>query len=157
VGTVSVVQTFLPYPDFAASAVALDRRRLGKQRVEALQILRALTRERYGWKHHPAVRMWAGYEESLACYAMEICAEWVRRGHADSCAASIGADLTAAGLPAPRSQSELAAEQRLPPWLGDERLHRSHRAALVRKDPIHYRGRFDDVEDDVAYFWPVHG
>ncbi|HZE02498.1 MAG TPA: MSMEG_6728 family protein, partial [Pseudonocardiaceae bacterium] len=104
------MQTFLPYPDFAASAVALDRRRLGKQRVEALQILRALTRERYGWKHHPAVRMWAGYEEALACYAMEICAEWVRRGHADSCAASISADLTAAGLPAPRSQSELAAE-----------------------------------------------
>ena len=87
-GTVGVVQTFLPYSDFAASAGALDRRRLGKQRVEALQILRALTRERYGWKHHPAVRMWAGYEEALACYAMEICAEWVRRGHADSCAAS---------------------------------------------------------------------
>jgi pyrimidine dimer DNA glycosylase len=157
VGTVGVVQTFLPYPDFAASAVALDRRRLGKQRVEALQILRALTRERYGWKHHPAVRMWAGYEEALACYAMEICAEWVRRGYADSCAASISADLTAAGLPAPRSQSALAAEQRLPPWLGDERLHRSHRAALVRKDPIHYRGRFDDGEDEVAYFWPVRG
>jgi Pyrimidine dimer DNA glycosylase len=92
------VQTFLPYPDFAASAVALDRRRLGKQRVEALQTLRALTRESYDWKHHPAVRMWAGYEEALACYAMEICAEWVRREHADSCAASIGADLTAANL-----------------------------------------------------------
>jgi Pyrimidine dimer DNA glycosylase len=74
-GTTGVVQTFLPYPDFAASAVALDCRRLGKQRVEALQILRALTRERYGWKHHPAVRMGAGYEDALARYAMEICAE----------------------------------------------------------------------------------
>jgi pyrimidine dimer DNA glycosylase len=123
-----VVQTFLPYPEFVASAVVLDDRRLGKQRVEALQILRALTRERYGWKHHPAVRMWAGHEDVLACYAMEICAEWVRRGHADTCAASICADLAAAGLPAPRSQPELAAAQRLPSWLGDERLHRSHRA-----------------------------
>jgi hypothetical protein len=40
------VQTFLPYPDFAASAAsaaALDSKRLGKQRVEALQVLRALT------------------------------------------------------------------------------------------------------------------
>jgi hypothetical protein len=45
----------------------------------------------------------------------------------------------------------------LPPWLGDERLHRSHRAALVGKDPIHYRDRFDDVEEDVAYFCPVRG
>ena len=43
----------------------LDHRRLGKQRVEVLQILRALTRERYGWKSHPVVRMWAGYDEAL--------------------------------------------------------------------------------------------
>ncbi|MCZ9345729.1 cytoplasmic protein, partial [Streptomyces sp. TRM76130] len=26
------MQTFLPHPDFCASALALDRRRLGKQR-----------------------------------------------------------------------------------------------------------------------------
>jgi Pyrimidine dimer DNA glycosylase len=151
------MQTFLPYPDFAASAEVLDDRRLGKQRVEALQILRALTRERYGWKHHPAVRMWAGHEDALVCYAMEICAEWVHRGYADTCAASICADLAVAELPAPRSQAELAAAGRLPPWLGDERLHRSHRAALVRKDPEYYQGRFDGVEDDVPYFWPMRG
>jgi hypothetical protein len=30
------VQTFLPYPDFAASAATLDSKRLGKQRVEAV-------------------------------------------------------------------------------------------------------------------------
>jgi hypothetical protein len=42
------LQTFLPYPDFAASAQALDQRRLGKQRVEALQVLRALTTPGYG-------------------------------------------------------------------------------------------------------------
>jgi hypothetical protein len=35
------VQTFLPYADFAESARVLDRARLGKQRVEALQVLRA--------------------------------------------------------------------------------------------------------------------
>ena len=51
------MQTFLPYPDFTASAAALDPRRLGKQRVEALQVLRGLTVAGYGWRHHPAVRM----------------------------------------------------------------------------------------------------
>ncbi|MDQ1681515.1 MAG: hypothetical protein QOH99_56, partial [Frankiaceae bacterium] len=35
------MQTFLPYADFGASARVLDDRRLGKQRVETLQILRA--------------------------------------------------------------------------------------------------------------------
>jgi Pyrimidine dimer DNA glycosylase len=42
------MQTFLPYPDFVACARVLDSRRLGKQRVEALQILRALLVPDYG-------------------------------------------------------------------------------------------------------------
>jgi hypothetical protein len=33
------VQISLPYLDFAANAAVLDGRRLGKQRVEALQVL----------------------------------------------------------------------------------------------------------------------
>ena len=32
------MQTFLPYADFQRSAQVLDYKRLGKQRVEALQI-----------------------------------------------------------------------------------------------------------------------
>ena len=39
---------------------------VGKQRVEALQVLRALVRPVYGWKHHPAVRMWVGRAEAAA-------------------------------------------------------------------------------------------
>ena len=129
------MQTFLPYPDFAASAAALDNRRLGKQRVEALQVLRAVTRETYGWKRHPVVRMWMGYPEAIAAYGLAVCDEWVRRGCADTCAATIRADLAEAGLPPPRSQEELARLGNVPGWLGDERLHRSHQAALVRKNP----------------------
>src|SRR5919202_5503585 len=107
-GKASGVQTFLPYPDFAASAAALDNRRLGKQRVEALQVLRAVTRETYGWKHHPVVRMWMGYPEAVAAYGLAVCDEWVRRGWADTCAATIRSDLAEAGLPSPRGQAELA-------------------------------------------------
>ena len=33
------MQTFLPYPDMIKSAKALDYKRLGKQRVEAKQII----------------------------------------------------------------------------------------------------------------------
>jgi hypothetical protein len=148
------MQTFLPYADFAASAAALDDRRLGKQRVEALQVLRALTRETYGWKHHPAVRMWVGYELALASYGLAICAEWVARGHADTCAATMAVDLAAAGLPAARPQSALRARGQLPPWLGDDRLHRSHQASLVRKDPSFYAPRFPAAAPEVPYFWP---
>jgi len=146
------VQTFLPLSDFAASAAALDDRRLGKQRVEALQILRALTREAYGWKHHPAVRMWAGYEEALVAYALAVCKEWCRRGKADTCAAKI-LDDAALGRP-PRTQRQLARAKRLPPWLGDDGFHRSHQSSLVRKDPEHYGPQFPGVPDDLPYVWP---
>jgi pyrimidine dimer DNA glycosylase len=149
------VQTFLPYPDFAASAAALDDRRLGKQRVEALQILRALTWTTYGWKRHPAVRMWAGYPDGVAAYGIAVCAEWTSRGRPDTCAATIGTDLAAAGRPAPRTQAELARRGELPEWLGDERVHRSHRAALVRKDPAYYGSLFPDADPEEGYFWPV--
>lgn len=150
------MQTFLPYADFAASAAALDARRLGKQRVEAMQIIRALTRPVYGWKHHPAVRMWRGHEEALGAYAVAVCREWCGRGHADTCEATILDDLRTAGIPVPpRSQDELDRDGALPPWLGDEPFHRSHRSALLRKDPDWYGARFDDVPLDLEYVWPV--
>ncbi|MFP3464126.1 pyrimidine dimer DNA glycosylase/endonuclease V [Leifsonia sp. SIMBA_070] len=52
------VQTFLPYPSFARSVRVLDRARMGKQRVEALQVLRAITVPGYGWRNHPVAKMW---------------------------------------------------------------------------------------------------
>jgi hypothetical protein len=144
------VQTFLPYPDFRASAATLDLRRLGKQRVEALQVLRALVRDTYGWKRHPAVRMWTGYEEALVRYGIEVCAIWCAIGRADTCATSLTAEY---GRPV-RTQSELAAADELPPWLGREDLHLSHRSSLVRKDPDWYRPLFGDIPDDLPYVWP---
>ena len=151
------MQTFVPYPDMRRSAEVLDDRRLGKQRVEALQIIRALTYETYGWKHHPAVLMWKGYEEALGAYARAICEEWTNRGHADTCALTITTDLTAAGIRTPaRTEQQLGKADELPPWWGDDAVHRSHRSALLRKEPEHYGPRFEpDLPDDLEYVWPV--
>ncbi|WP_193610044.1 MSMEG_6728 family protein [Nocardioides lijunqiniae] len=149
------MQTFLPYPDFARSARALDRQRLGKQRVETIQVVRALTRPGYGWANHPAALMWKGYEEALGRYGLACCEAWTELGFGDTCAATIVADLGTAGVRSPRSQEELAAAGALPSWLGDEDLHLSHRSALVRKDPDHYRPLFPDAPDDLPYVWPV--
>ena len=149
------MQTFLPYPDFADSVAVLDTKRLGKQRVEALQVLRALTRTTYGWKRHPAVRMWVGYAEGVGTYGIASCLEWVARGGADTVAGTIGVDLAEAGLPSvPRTQRELTRAGALPEWIGDERVHASHRAALVRKDPAYYGALFPDADPELPYFWP---
>ncbi|HYG92298.1 MAG TPA: MSMEG_6728 family protein [Nocardioides sp.] len=149
------MQTFLPYPDFERSARSLDPKRLGKQRVETIQVVRALTRPGYGWANHPATLMWKGFEEALGRYGFTCCEVWSELGFGDTCAATIGADLRTAGVTQVRTQAELAAAGALPPWLGDEELHRSHRSALVRKDPAHYRPLFPDVPDDLPYVWPV--
>ncbi|MET9761182.1 MSMEG_6728 family protein [Streptomyces sp. NPDC006372] len=150
------MQTFLPYPGFRESALVLDRRRLGKQRVEALQVLRGLVVPDYGWRRHPAVRMWAGYEEALVRYGLEICRVWRELGHQDSCAATLVADLATARPHAPvRDQRDLADDGELPPWLGDDSFHRSHRSALVRKDPTAYTRHFPGVPDDLPYVWPA--
>ncbi len=145
------MQTFLPYPEFERSAAVLDTMRLGKQRVETLQILRALSLPEYGWRSHPVVAMWRGRRAALVRYGLSTVAQWRQRGFPDSTAASIAefapeaVDLT---------QPQLAATGRLPSWVGDERLHRSHRSKLLAKNPGHYANHFCDVPADLDYFWP---
>lgn len=134
------MQTFLPYPDFRTTAKVLDRQRLGKQRVEVLQLLRALNGQTTGWTNHPAARMWRGYEAALRDYGIAICDEWMTRGYRDTCRDKIIA---------------LADGDRVdPPWLGDPAFHASHRSNLLRKAPDHYGSLFSEP-DDLPYVWPV--
>jgi pyrimidine dimer DNA glycosylase len=144
----TAMQTFLPYPDFAETARVLDPKRLGKQRSEALTILRVLRIATYGWQHHPAVRMWRGSEPALLAYAGAVCEAWIARGHVDTVMAKLEAEAPDGRVP---RQDAVA----MPWWLGDERVHRSHRSNLVRKDPAWYRPRFPDVPDDLEYYWPA--
>ncbi|BBA98413.1 hypothetical protein RVR_4581 [Actinacidiphila reveromycinica] len=152
------MQTFLPYEDFEAVARVLDPLRLGKQRVEAIQVLRGLTVPGYGWRHHPAVRMWTGYEEALVRYGLEICRVWTEAGRADTCAETLRRDLPARARASRkarvRSEAELARDGDLPPWLGDPAFHLSHRSALVTRAPEHYRRHFPDVPTGLPYVWP---
>ena len=149
------MQTFLPYAEFDRSAQVLDVRRLGKQRVEALQVLRGLLVEGYGWRHHPAVRMWRGHPEALGCYGVTMALRWVSLGYADTVEASLRRELAEVGIDTIRSQGELQEVGGLPPWLGDTELHRSHQSNLVRKDPTWYRQFFPTVAADLPYVWPA--
>ena len=136
----SNMQTFLPYADFNETAKVLDYKRLGKQRVEAYQILRVLEGLTKGWRNHPAVLMWAGHEPALAEYGRVICIEWIERGYNDTL------------LP---KFELLANADNLPAWLGDERLHTSHKSNLIRKDETFYAPKFPGIPNDLPYFWVV--
>ncbi len=132
------MQTFLPYASFTKSARCLDRLRLGKQRVEGYQILRTLTGVSDGWRQHPAVKMWAGYEHALWLYVQACIAEWERRGYTNNIV-----------LP------DVMETHVFPKWLGNEKFHASHRSNLLRKMPEHY-GQFGWSDDPAApYYWPT--
>jgi len=138
------LQTFLPYENFGLCAQCLDRLRLGKQRVEAWQILeRCLDLKVDRWSNHPAVRMWRGHEEQLCLYGLHCCESWRKRGYNDAMTERFNEAL----------EWVLGTER--PPWLGDRDFHMSHRSNLVRKLPEHYRKFFGDIPNDLPYVWPV--
>lgn len=110
------MQTFLPFSNFVLSAQVLDKVRLNKQITECYQILKG------SWAHHPATKMWKGYEGSLFEYAEACYLEFVKRG----------------GTPTHKSWYKITNEFDCqdpwwePKWLGGK-IHSNHRARLLHK------------------------
>jgi len=132
------MQTFLPYRDFAKSARVLDRLRLGKQRIEVLQILRAIHGLSKGWTNHPCAKLWQPHANALASYGLAICDEWISRGYKDTTRPKIAAFLT--------------SPAKLPTFPAS--YHRAHRSLLLRKNPAHYRPHWPTLSDAIPFIWP---
>ena len=137
------MQTFLPYKSFTKSAQVLDYKRLGKQRVEAMQIFNALTgvptksgKAYTGWLNHPAVVMWKGYEEALLLYKNKMIEEWILRGYNNT-----------------MEMLGVSDDVAMPHWLGSNRLHASHRSNLLRKDYKFYSQYNWKESNDLEYYW----
>lgn len=139
----NLMQTFLPYPDLTLSAMCLDPMRLGNQVYRECKTL-----IQGGWANHPAAKMWKGFESGLALYSLECLKELRRRGK-----------------PYPHHEKFFRAfvvDDRLPNWFGDDRLHSSHRAALLYKR-FEWYGKFGwaespavpDAKGSLPYYWPV--
>lgn len=142
------MQTFVPYDSFEKSFKVLDYKRLGKQRVEALQILNVLNNPEssVGWRNHPAVLMWKGYEDCLRLYHDLCISEWTSRGYRNNMKYFILDKMTD------------FSEIEYPWWFGNENMHRSHRARLIQKNRDFYLPLFPEDENfnDGKYFWPVN-
>lgn len=138
------MQTFLPYPSFYDSLKVLDNKRLGKQRLEAMQLVNSTLKlaadpnVKVGWANHPARTMWRGYLDALKLYHNISIKEWVSRGFKNT-----------------MKLYELPETITLPHWIGREDVHASHRSNLLRKDPIWY-GQFGWTEpSNIEYVWPT--
>ncbi len=131
------MQTFLPYPDFKKSSSCLDWKRLGKQRVEAFQILKAIQDPNYGWSKHPCTHMWFDFTDALKLYMNTCILEWISRGYNNT-----------------MKLAELPDIIQMPTWLGNEEFHSIHRANLIRKDPEFYLKYGWTEQPDQGYLWP---
>jgi hypothetical protein len=151
------MQTFMPYgTDYSKSAKSLDNKRLGKQRVETYQILKALLGESKGWTNHPATKMWRGHEFQLYEYQTAICAEWSRRGFKDTVMESTKNLIMEKGV---------RPTYNPPDWASNKALAITHRANLYLKDPIYYAWFEDEVKvyieyvccpEKCKYWWYTH-
>ena len=152
------MQTFLPEGKYFYDGFErLDDKRLGKQRVEAWQVLNVLLkidndgkpRQSNGWANHPAVRMWRGHEFALATYGLVCCRVWLERGFNDTMLQRFRG----------RRDQLQNQDQRLPMWLRTTESHQSimvsHRSNLIRKKPDHYSQFWPTLRDDLPYYWPV--
>jgi hypothetical protein len=133
------MQTFLPYPNLKKSLKALDSRRLGKQRVEAFQILNILLdrTNKKGWRNHPAVKMWQGYENALKLYFNKAVKLWISKGYKNT-------------MKLEKTKGKII----LPKWFGNKKFHDSHKSNLLRKNKEHYSKFGWKEKNDLEYFWP---
>ncbi len=133
------MQTFLPYSSLKKSVEVLDDKRLGKQRVEAFQILNIILNrtKTKGWRNHPAVKMWKGYSNALKLYFNLAIKEWISRGYKNN-----------------MKFETIRGKIVFPPWFGSRKFHSSHRGNLLRKDKNYYSKFGWKESPELPYIWP---
>lgn len=137
------MQTFLPYSDFYKCALCLDKKRCWKQVVEASQLIAGLENRTpgNGWRNYPASKMWANY---LPAFKMYYNMFW-------------SVSIQTHNIKADKLQLIHFNEAIIyPPWLGDKRLHESHRSNLLRKNKEFYSKYGWTEPDNLPYWWPTH-
>ena len=160
-----MTRTWVPLEDMTASAATLNQQHIVAQLGEGSIVLRALLEpcDGAGWRHHPAVRMWRGYEPAFVRYLVLHSAEARRRGYytvnfdrrfTTAGGAADFFDTNFAVVSAHMPPNLVPASIVMPWWWGGE-IHARDRAALVARFPEHYGPIWPDVEPLDEPWWPV--
>lgn len=149
------MQTFLPYPDFQDSLACLDNKRLGKQRLEAYQIIQTIIQKQrrdflhcgtIAWGNHPATLQWEHHLNALKLYYNISLHVWANRGFQNKTLQ-------------PFKMVDLLPVT-APKWLGFPAFHISHRCRLLQKDYAYYSKKFpatlekNPTWQTTEYVWP---
>jgi hypothetical protein len=126
-----MVNTFILTNSPKKCVKLLDYKRLGKQRVEAKQIIDTIENDSSGWKNHPVTKMWKDNIIGLKYYLNCCIDEWILRGYNNTMEKY---DLSEFILP-----DGSYDESSILPWFYfNLQIQESFKASLLRKDPSYY-------------------
>lgn len=168
------MQTFLPYPDLLKSVQCLDNKRLGKQRVEAMQILRINIQgetiaykweiDKNGGKYKKLLWFkpldegdgvintpWYNHPAVRMWRGYETCLEvymncciWEWKQRGFKNSMFYCAT----------TFLDLIDANNFPSWFGNKDFHNSHKSNLLRKDYDYYHRYNWNVSNNLPYVWP---
>jgi hypothetical protein len=151
------MQTFLIDKDLQNSSQLLDYRRLGKQRVEAIQVADVLLRKagllndgKKGWINHVVLSYWYNEEgnwlPALLDYTQVTIDEWISRGYKNTIDLTKWRNLV--------GQYPYLFRFDNPPWAkyADE-IILTHRAKLLQKDTVYYMNTFMEHNIAIPFNW----
>ena len=158
------MQTFISDTNLIKNFLNLDNKRLGKQRRESVFILEAILKQnKEGYKNHPAVKMWKGYEGYLLfVYLFVNMKIWKNKNFNNVKTQEDYEELSKLLL----NKFKCFLSKLLPfifirkliwkkpPWITKEFIE-AHRSKLIRKKPEHYRSLFPDTKEGLEYIWPI--
>lgn len=174
------MQTFLPYASFAATAAVLDDKRLGKQRVETLQVLQTLLRERLitsdqvttkfalktrtksvpraqiDWVREPVVTQgWVHHPAVLMWKGYELSLLEYQEATCAEWVARGNKDTCLIKSQVLLEPYMDTLNKSTPEFINDCDVHRSHKSNLIRKDEAFYGAIWKGIPNDLPYKWPV--
>lgn len=134
------MNSFITDDDPKICAKNLDNKRLGKQRLECVQMLNAMNNPyNKGWINHPCTKMWTNHQLSLKYYTNCMIDEWISRGFKNT------------------MEKFIEYDEKMPWWFYSKILQNSHKASLLRKNKSFYSNIFNenDLIDymDYSYLW----
>jgi hypothetical protein len=132
------MNTLLPFPSFNSIGL-LSNNDLILQINHAQELIHLLEDCPSGWYKNEAAMQWYGFLETLKAYYNQCVTLWVQRGFTTDRKIITGLDLR--------------YSTKLPPWIGDERVHGFHRAFLIARNPSFY-SRYNWPRTPVRPFYP---
>jgi hypothetical protein len=135
-----MVNTFIIADTPQECARLLHHRHLGKQRVEAYQIVNVIEKQTKGWSLHPATLMWMHHLDALKYYTNCMIDEWISRGYVNN-----------------MKKYKLDHKPKMPWWFSWKPLQTSHKCSLLRKNE-YYRGvlkleKWEKKYVNYGYIW----